>query len=487
MADSGSERFRVVIAGGGIAALEALLALRELAGDRIHVDLLAPADDFTYRPLSVGEPFRRTVSRTFSLWEIARDNGARFHRTGLREVDVEHRSIRTTAGTELPYDALLIAIGAQPLEGVPGALTFRGSADTPALREILEDAQAGSVRRLVFTMSDETWWTLACYELALLTRAHLAEHGAAEVSVELVTPEARPLGVFGLATSNSVAKLLHDSGVAFHPGLAPLRFEDGVLRTGEGIDLACDRVVALPLPSVPPIPGLSEQGYRGLIPTDRYGRVDGAPRVYAAGDATWFPIKQGGIAAQQADAAASAIAALAGAPVTPSAFQPVLRGALLTGDGPRFMRADQLGRLPSGASRSILWWPPSKVAGRLLAPYLFRLSGYEAPGHLELTDLAAPVEDEASDVEEVDEVDVREMALASADLEAAGHRYRRALRWLEVAEDLDLSLPPDYEVKRVAWQERARQTRGMRSSPAAPDVGPELPIGGASFHIKPPG
>lgn len=456
----------MVIAGGGVAALEALLALRQLAADRVHVDMLAPVDEFVYRPLSVGEPFRRTLPRRFSLWEIARDNGATFHRTGLREVDRERRSIRTTAGTALSYDALLIAIGAQPVDGVPGAVTFRGSVDAPAVRQILEDAQAGLVHRVVFTMSDETWWPLACYELALLTRAYLTEHGAGEVSVELVTPEARPLGIFGLGTSKSVAKLLHESGVKLHPGLGPARFEDGVLRTKEGTNLACDRVVALPLPSVPLIPGLSEQGFRGLIPTDRYGRVDRAPRVYAAGDATWFPINQGGIAAQQADAAASAIAALAGAPVTPHAFHPVLRGALLTGNGPRFMRADQLGRVPSQASRSILWWPPSKVAGRLLAPYLFALSGYEAPDHPELTDLAAPVGDDASDIR-VDEVDVREMALASADIEAAGHRYRRALRWLEVAEDLDLALPPDYEVKRAAWQELAR---GVATQPPLPDA-----------------
>jgi sulfide:quinone oxidoreductase len=455
MADSEPERFRVVIAGGGVAALEGLLALRELAADRIDVDMLAPEDEFVYRPLSVGEPFRRTVARTFSLWEIARHKAATFHRTGLRAINPERRSIRTTADTELSYDALLIAIGARPVDAVPGALTFRGSVDAPAIREILEDAEAGLIRRVVFTMSDETWWPLACYELALFTRAHLLEHGAGEVSVELVTPEARPLGVFGARASDSVAKLLHQSGVRFHPGIGPVSFERGLLRTKEGTKLRCDRVVALPLPSVPPIPGLPEQGYRGLIPTDRYGRVEGAPRVYAAGDATWFPIKQGGIAAQQADAAASAIAALAGAPVTPQAFHPVLRGALLTGNGPQFMRTDQLGRLPSQASRSILWWPPGKIAGRLLAPYLFALSGYEAPEDPELTDLPAPFGEGPSDIP-VDKVDVREMALASADLEASGHRYRRALRWLEVAEDLELSLPPDYEAKRLTWEQRAR-------------------------------
>jgi sulfide:quinone oxidoreductase len=455
MEDAKVDRFHVLIAGGGVAALEALLALRELASDQTEVSIVAPGDDFVYRPLSVGEPFRRTLPRRFSLWEIARDTGATFHRTALGEIDVERRLARTTGGSELAYDALLIAIGAQPTEAVPGALTFCGSADAPAMRKLLADAAAGRVHSVVFTMADETWWPLAAYELALLTRAHLVDHDAADVSIELVTPEARPLGIFGQRASDNIATLLHKAGVKLHPGLVPEEFEGGVLKLkGRGPDLACDRVVALPLPSAPRIPGLPGQGHQGLIATDRYGRVDGAPRVYAAGDATWFPIKQGGIAAQQADAAASSIAALAGAPVAPRAFHPVLRGALLTGDGPRFMRSDRRGRVPSQASRSILWWPPSKVAGRLLAPYLFAKSGYEAPGHLELSDLAAPFDDDASDMR-VDEVDVREMALSSADIEAAGHRYGRALRWLEVAEDLDLALPPDYELKRTAWLELA--------------------------------
>ena len=44
--------------------------------------------------------------------------------------------------------------------------------------------------------------------------------------------------------------------------------------------------------------------------------------IYAAGDATDFPIKQGGIGSQQADVAAQSIAALAGASVTPERFNP---------------------------------------------------------------------------------------------------------------------------------------------------------------------
>ena len=37
---------RVLIAGGGVAGLEALLALRDLAGDRVELTLLSPETDF---------------------------------------------------------------------------------------------------------------------------------------------------------------------------------------------------------------------------------------------------------------------------------------------------------------------------------------------------------------------------------------------------------------------------------------------------------
>jgi sulfide:quinone oxidoreductase len=107
----------------------------------------------------------------------------------------------------------------------------------------------------------------------------------------------------------------------------------------------------------------------GFVPTDEHGRVRGTYDVYAAGDLTTFPIKQGGIAAQQADAAAASIAALAGAPVEPQPFRPVLRGQLLTGLYPRYLRADPVTGV-SSTSVEPLWWPPAKVVGRHLAPFL---------------------------------------------------------------------------------------------------------------------
>ena len=55
----------------------------------------------------------------------------------------------------------------------------------------------------------------------------------------------------------------------------------------------------------------------GFVDVDDFCRVIGVDDVHAVGDMTTAPIKQGGLAAQQAVVAATAIAFAAGADVTP--------------------------------------------------------------------------------------------------------------------------------------------------------------------------
>jgi sulfide:quinone oxidoreductase len=452
------ERFRVVIAGGGVAGLEGLLALREHAGGGFDITLLAPDEEFHHRPLSVAEPFDLTRARSFPLREIAREHGAHFRHAALGAVDAKRHVAVTTTGTELEYDALLLAIGVRGVEALPGSFTFRGSQDRPGLAALLDDAERGRIRSLAFAMPRDAAWPLPLYELALLSAARLSEaNGSAEV--HLVSPESRPLEIFGTRASETVRHLLEEARVAIHLGPAPVLFEAGELQLSDGEGLACDRVVSLPAPEAPEIAGVPQRGAQRFVPTDAFGRVDGLERVFAAGDITSFPIKQGGLAAQQADSAATSIAALAGAPVDPQPFRPVLRGALITGHGPRDRRAEAGGAehgAESVAARSVLWWPPAKIAGRLLAPYLAEKAGYSKAVRKQLTDLEAPIGDHPASLLEEHE-DVVGLALESADANARWHDFRAALRWLEVAEDLELYLPATYETKRLAWTELARQ------------------------------
>lgn len=446
-----AERFRVLIAGGGIAALEAMLALRDLAGDRVAVELLAPDPKFRFRPLSVAEPFGLGSARTLELAELALANHATFTCDGLARVDAEAQLAITADGREIPYDALLVAIGAGGVEAVPGAITFRDTDDDGAAMRFVDDLDRGTIASAAFAVPGGLSWALGLYELALLAGARVAAKGL-DVELSLVTPESRPMEIFGRRASDVVAGLLERSGIAVTTQVKAVRYADGVLEVERGSSIPCERVVSLPAPRVGPLPGLPQQP-RGFIPVDRYGAVLGVERVFAAGDATWFPVKQGGLATQMADCAASSIASLAGAPVEPEPFHPVLRGALLTGWGPRYLRASMGAGESSGVAKSVLWWPPGKVAGRYLTPFMAEVAGYRGSKR-PLHDLEAPPTDDPEDILSGHE-DAVAISLESADASAVERDYKGALRWLEVAEDLELYLPDEYELKRISWQELA--------------------------------
>jgi sulfide:quinone oxidoreductase len=371
---------RVLVAGGGVAALEAALAMRALAEDRVSVELLAPEPQFWYRPLAVAEPFSLGALRHFDLSELAAAAGATFSPGELVAVDAPQRVAHARPGGEISYDALLVACGAVPIPAVEGALTFRGPADTDELSRLLDELSAGRVRRLAFVVPRGAVWSLPAYELALLTAAFVAAKGLRDVRVALVTPENEPLQLFGRPAVEAVGALLDARGIDVHTAAHALEFAHSELRLSPEGAVEADRVVALPRLGGPRIYGVP-QTVEGFVPVDRYGRVSGLDDVFAAGDITTFPVKQGGIAAQQADAAAATIAALAGADVVPQPFQPVLRGLLLTGGRPRYLRHDITDEYDpvSAADTEPLWWPPAKIVGRHLAPFLGARVGLDAP------------------------------------------------------------------------------------------------------------
>jgi sulfide:quinone oxidoreductase len=366
----------VLIAGAGVAGLEAALALRAVGDDRVAVELVSPETEFVYRPLAVAVPFGAGEMRRFPVRRLADEAGAGLREAAVLAVHPDRHSVETTDG-ELPYDLLLLALGARPVPAFPGAVTFSGPGDEAAIGDVLREARAGSVRRLVFTMPAGLSWPLPLYELALLTAVHLADAGA-EVHLELVTPEPRPLQLFGDEASEAIAALLERHRIALRTETVPSAVEGNVLRFVGGGDVEADRVVALPRIEGPRLQGVPHDS-SGFVPVDEHGRVRDVEDVYAAGDLTNFPIKQGGLAAQQADAAAEAMAAAAGAEITPAPFTPVLRGLLLTGLTPRYMRSE-VGSYQSELDTEPLWWPPGKIVGRYLAPLLAsQLSGIHAP------------------------------------------------------------------------------------------------------------
>lgn len=359
----------VVIAGGSFAGLETMLALHALAEERVSVELWAPDPEFLYRPLAVARPFGVSLVHRFPLAAIAERCGARYRRAALAAVDARARELRSAQGEPRSYGALVVACGATAMEAVPGALTFRGPPDVERFRELLERVQSGTVRRLAFVLPAGVSWALPLYELALLTARHA--RAAAPPEITLVTPERAPLAVFGVSASNLVRDLLDEQGIRLATDRHAVRYVKGALELLGGETMALDAVVSLPLLRGPYLEGLPHDA-DGFLQVDDHGRVKGVGGVYAVGDVTAFPVKQGGLATQQADVVAETIAAEAGADLEVAPLDPVLRALLLTGDRPAYLRAALGGHHgdPGVAEWEPLWWPPAKVAGFYLAPFV---------------------------------------------------------------------------------------------------------------------
>jgi sulfide:quinone oxidoreductase len=367
--------FRVLVAGGGVAGLEAVLALHDLAGDRIALTLLSPERDFVFRPMAVAQPFSRGHAVRHPLTAVARHAGAELIRGRLVEVDGGHAV--TEAGERLPYDALLIAVGARSEPALRHALTWTPETDAEVFGGLLRDVEEGYAKRVAFVVPDVVAWPLPAYELALMTAWEASGMGQTDVDVAVYTPEDAPLGLFGAAASEALRSELAEVGVRVVTG-AHVRDGEPGLVVGPGEQLDAQRAVALPRAAGPALRGVPSDD-RGFIPADRHGKV--ADAVWVAGDALAYPVKQGGLAAQEADAAAQAIAAAAGADVDPQPFRPVLRGVLLTGRGRQWMRqALETADGPGDTARHALWWPPTKVAGRYLSPYLGAIEDAEVLG-----------------------------------------------------------------------------------------------------------
>ena len=276
-ADQPHHSFDVVIAGGGVAALEATLALRDLAGDLVEVTLVSPTDRFTFAPASVGVPFGKSVVRQFDLFRIANDLGVRLVVGAVTVVSrIGSRVHPCGYGSPLAYRALLIACGAAAPSDT-GAVTFRGPADVDSTWTLLGEVADGSVDRLLFAMPASLGWTLPLYQLCLL---HVAIWSSTTTStttptnwrrsppqIGLVTPkrprskrlEARPAPPWSRCSTSWK--------VVFHPGQTPVRFHDGLLKMLPGGGLTADPAPAMPRLEGTQITGITVDS-EGFIRTD---------------------------------------------------------------------------------------------------------------------------------------------------------------------------------------------------------------------------
>jgi sulfide:quinone oxidoreductase len=385
-------RPQTLIVGGGIAGLEALMALADLGTERTELTLIAPDPDFHLKPLVVEEPFTSQPAPRRELEPLVSALGAKLVRAAVVEVNPATRTVELSDQTRLRYDFLVVCVGGRSRAVYADATTLRAAGETIEIEALLAKAAKHESRRLALVVPPGVTWPLPLYEIALMSRRRADELGYRDLRITLYTPEIAPLVIFGTSPSAAIAELLDARRVEFRSDSSVREDEGGGFFISPGdLPLEAGAMIALPVLEGPMVTGLPPDE-AGFIPIDEHARVPGLEDVYAAGDGTTFPVKQGGLGTQQADAAAEHIAAKLGAPGEPQPFHPVLRGQLILGGESLNLRHDLTGGHGEGVAASdYLWWPPHKVSGRYLAAWLAH-----EEAHLDPTPPSRPLEVEVA-------------------------------------------------------------------------------------------
>jgi sulfide:quinone oxidoreductase len=360
--DPSPSSLRVLVYGGDTAALETALALRGLCGDRCELTLVSPVRDLPVRTQAAGAPAAEGRPARFDLGALAAEHGLAFRSDAIVAVDDDQREARTITGNRIPFDALVIAFGARPRGAIPGVTTCWGAGDAGALDGLLDEMRLGSIRRVAFAIPRSIRWTLPTYELALTTARRLRRESL-EHELVLATYESRAVELLGGDAERIVAAKLASADIELATGREPVAFAEGALVLQPDGSIPADRALSMPVIEGPRIGGLPRDP-DGFLPVDGFGRVLGVKRVWAAGEVTSFPVRQAGIAAQQALAVAASIAAEAGVDVVSSPFRPSISGLLSS------PAAATNGTGSNGSGPATLWWPPEQLAGEHLSAHI---------------------------------------------------------------------------------------------------------------------
>ena len=157
------QKLAIVIAGGGVAALETALALADLAPDLTHVSVIAPNTEFVYRPMTVREPFAYGAARRYPLQQLVRNAGAELLTDELALVDPDNQIVHTKSGKSIEYGALVLALGAKAVSRYRHALTIDDRKLDETLHGLIQDVEGGYTPRIAFVSPGRMAWPLPLY------------------------------------------------------------------------------------------------------------------------------------------------------------------------------------------------------------------------------------------------------------------------------------------------------------------------------------
>ncbi len=281
---------KIVIVGGGAAGFAAaeMLRRRGFGGSIVMVssDAAPPVDrpNLSKDYLAGSAPEDWLPLRPDDFYGVSKID-LRLS-TEVTAIDAKQHQIRCGDGTNLTYDRLLLATGAEPVRlpvpsaDLPHVHTLRSLADC---RAIIADAK--SAKRVLVIGASFIGLEAAA---ALRTR---------DLEVHVVAPEARPMErVLGPQLGDFIRALHEEHGVVFHLGETVTAF-DGRRATLKGGGTLDTDVVVVGV-GVRPRLALAEQASlkmdRGVM-VDSYLRTS-VPDIYAAGDIARWPDPHSGAA-----------------------------------------------------------------------------------------------------------------------------------------------------------------------------------------------
>ena len=283
-------RTKVLIAGGGVAGLEAILALQAIAPGRFDVELVTPQRHVTSRSLCTGPPFLRATANRAKLAAITAEHGVRLTRDAIDLVEPALHEVLTQGGARRSYDVLVLALGTRPARSVEGAMAFRGLQDLVAVTAALD-----TVTSVAYIASSTSMWAAPLYEVAVQTAAW-ATHRRKVLDVLVVTAE---------RVGDLLSARLAEAGVSVEGEAVVDRFSGGHLELADARRVEVGLAVALPNLAGPIVRGMPSRSRDGFTVVDETGQVAGVADIYAVGDMTGRRM----LAAEQAGAAVGAIAA----------------------------------------------------------------------------------------------------------------------------------------------------------------------------------